>query len=117
MSNDAYNNLTNRQRLYVDAIREHADDLGIDTNKEEFSRSELRLVSMKMKGKIWIPNWITHDQSRRVSRGVFSIPEVQVPSLTSSDESVDGPATTEDAPMPVSDMEADRIAEEILVGS
>ena len=31
---------------------------------------------MSLKGKKWIPNWITHDQSRRVDRGVFSIPEV-----------------------------------------
>ena len=76
MSNDAYNNLTNRQRVYVDAIREHADDLGIDTTKTVYSRAELRQVSMKTKGKIWIPNWITHDQSRRAGRGVFSIPEV-----------------------------------------
>ena len=74
--NDSYNNLTNRQRIYVDAIREHAEDLGIDTTKTDYSRAELRQVSMKMKGKKWIPNWITHDVSRRTDRGVFAIPEV-----------------------------------------
>ena len=72
-----YSELSNRQQTYVDAILEHAPGLGIDTNKDQFSRAELRQVSMAAKGKKWIPNWITHDQSRRVERGVFSIPEVQ----------------------------------------
>ena len=70
------NTLTTRQQLYVDAIIEHAPSLGINTNKTEFSRSVLRSVSVAFKGKIWIPNWITHDQSRRRGRGVFHIPEV-----------------------------------------
>ena len=30
--NATYNNLTNRQKVYVDAIREHAEDLGLDTD-------------------------------------------------------------------------------------
>ena len=68
--------LTNLQTAYIKAIIAHAPALGIDTNKDTFSRAELRQVSMALKGKIWIPNWITHDQSRRVSRGMFSIPEV-----------------------------------------
>ena len=115
--NDAYNNLTNRQKVYIDAIREHAEDIGLDTNKSEFSRAELRQVSMKMKGKVWIPNWITHDPSRRVNRGVFNIPEVN-PSPTSSDAMVNAPATTDDSvTMSVSSMEAERIADTILLGS
>ena len=69
-------NLSKRQMAYVNAITTHAPSLGIDTNKTEFSRAELRQVSMSLKGKKWIPNWITHDQSRRKARGVFSIPEV-----------------------------------------
>lgn len=88
MNNDAYNNLTSRQKVYVDAVRQHADDCGIDTTKTEYSRAELRLVSMKMKGKVWIPNWITHDKSRRMGRGVFSIPEV--PSVTATEDSDSG---------------------------
>tara|TARA_Y100000310_G_scaffold136825_1_gene135684 strand:+ start:32 stop:433 length:402 start_codon:yes stop_codon:yes gene_type:complete len=68
--------LSNQQQKYVNAVVEHAPDLGIDTTKTNYSRAELRQVSMRMKGKVWIPNWITHDQSRRVSRGVFSIPEI-----------------------------------------
>ena len=72
-----YSELSKRQRMYVDAIIENASALGIDTNKDDFSRAELRQVSMTTKGKVWIPNWITHDQSRRVARGVFSIPEVK----------------------------------------
>ena len=69
--------LTKRQTAYVNAILTHAPALGIDTNKVQFSRAELRQISMQEKGKIWIPNWITHDQSRRAGRGVFNIPEVQ----------------------------------------
>ena len=68
--------LTKTQQKYVDSIIEHSDALGIDINKVNFSRAELRLVSMMIKGKMWIPNWITHDQSRRVDRGLFSIPEI-----------------------------------------
>ena len=71
-----YNELSNRQKAYIDAIVAEAPALGIDTNKGTFSRAELRQVSMATKGKKWIPNWITHDVSRRADRGVFSIPEV-----------------------------------------
>ena len=68
--------LSKTQQKYIDAIIEHSEAVGVDTNKTNFSRAELRLISMALKGKKWIPNWITHDQSRRVDRGVFSIPEV-----------------------------------------
>jgi len=68
--------LSKTQQKYIDSVIEHAGTLGIDINKKNFSRAELRLVSMTIKGKKWIPNWITHDQSRRVDRGVFSIPEI-----------------------------------------
>ena len=74
--------LSNQQLKYVTAVVEHAPDLGIDTTKTDYSRAELRQVSMRMKGKVWIPNWITHDQSRRVSRGVFSIPEIMEHTIT-----------------------------------
>jgi len=73
-----YNELTKSQRTYVDAIRAEGPNCGIDIAKTEYSRAELRQVSMKTKGKIWIPNWITHDKGRRVGRGMFSIPEVPV---------------------------------------
>ena len=69
--------LSNQQQKYVSAVLEHAPALSINTNKVNYSRAELRQVSMAFKGKKWIPNWITHDLSRRVSRGVFSIPEIQ----------------------------------------
>ena len=72
-----YSELSNRQKTYIDAIVAEAPALGIDTNKGTFSRAELRQVSMATKGKKWIPNWITHDVSRRADRGVFTIPEVQ----------------------------------------
>ncbi|HIJ11671.1 TPA: hypothetical protein HA278_06445 [Candidatus Woesearchaeota archaeon] len=88
--------LSNQQLKYVTAVVEHAPDLGIDTTKTDYSRAELRQVSMRMKGKVWIPNWITHDQSRRVSRGVFSIPEIteHATVTTNTPESV-APVTTE----------------------
>ena len=108
--NDSYNNLTNRQRIYVDAIREHAEDLGIDTTKTDYSRAELRQVSMKMKGKKWIPNWITHDPSRRTGRAVCSLPEVH---RSPSSDAVGVPANTD----AMSTTDAERIAENILVGS
>ncbi len=71
-----YATLSNRQQAYITAIITHAPALGIDIEKTTFSRAELRQVSMTEKGKKWIPNWITHDQSRRVARGMFNIPEV-----------------------------------------
>ena len=71
-----YNELSNRQKTYIDSIVSEAPALGINTNKGIFSRAELRQVSMVSKGKKWIPNWITHDVSRRADRGVFHIPEV-----------------------------------------
>ena len=73
-----YNNLTKRRQKYIDAIREHASELNIDITKTDYTRSELRQVSMKIKGNIWIPAFITHDKSRRVGRGVFNIPEVVI---------------------------------------
>jgi len=86
--NSHYDNLTNRQKTYIDAIREHGPGMGVDITKEEFSRAELRPISLKMKGKVWIPNWITHDQSRRVARGVFRIPEVPVSTEVASEVQV-----------------------------
>jgi len=85
-----YNKLSNRQKVYVDAVIEHAPALGIDLNKEEFSRAELRQVSMSMKGKKWIPNWITHDQSRRVDRGLFLIPEIKDAIAVAPGQETDG---------------------------
>jgi len=100
--NNFYNELSNRQKMYVDAIREHGPTMGLDITKTVFTRSELRPISEEMKGKPWIPNWITHDQSRRDGRGAFSIPEVPVASPaaiedTQSTPSVDAaPAMTQE---------------------
>ena len=92
-------NLSNRQMVYVNAIIEHAPGLGIDTNKDTFSRAELRQVSMTMKGKKWIPNWITHDQSRRAGRGLFLIPEIMESLAVSPGEGHDGDDLADTAPM------------------
>ena len=87
--NSSYNNLTRRQQTYIDAVRVHGPGMGVDITKEEYSRAELRPISLKMKGKVWIPNWITHDQSRRVSRGVFRIPEVLLSTTVAEEVQVD----------------------------
>lgn len=72
-----YEDLSNSQQQYVNAICVYTSKEGIDIDENtEYSRALLRLVSMDHKGKIWIPNWITHDLSRRAGRGLFRIPEV-----------------------------------------
>ena len=68
--------LSKQQQRYVDAIIAASNTVGLDCTTPEFTREQLRAVSMIYKGKKWIPNWITHDQSRRAGRGVFNIPEV-----------------------------------------
>jgi len=90
MNNTNHNTMTARRFAYVEAIREYAPALGIDITKDTYSRAELRQVSMAWKSKIWIPNWITHDQGRRVGRGMFSIPEVPV-STTGNDANSSAP--------------------------
>jgi hypothetical protein len=72
-----YQDLSIQQQRYVDAILIYMskNDMDIDESTV-YSRALLRAVSLDLKGRIWIPNWITHDQSRRVDRGVFRIPEV-----------------------------------------
>ena len=92
-------NLSNRQMVYVNAIIEHAPGLGIDINKDTFSRAELRQVSMTMKGKKWIPNWITHDQSRRAGRGLFLIPEIMETLAVTPGEGHEGDDLADMAPM------------------
>jgi len=71
-----YDNLTDQRKVYVDAIIQHGPDLGIDCTKDTFCRAELRQISMREKGKRWIPNWITHDTFRRADVGIFHLPEV-----------------------------------------
>jgi len=96
-----YSELSKRQQAYVDAIIAEAPALGVDVNKKEFSRAELRQVSMAFKGKKWIPNWITHDQSRRSDRGVFMIPEVMdaAPTAVQPGQETEGDGLADAAPM------------------
>ena len=91
-------NLSNRQMAYITAITTHGPSLGIDMNKDTFSRAELRQVSMTEKGKKWIPNWITHDQSRRSGRGVFLIPEVMESLAVTPGEGHEGDDLADSAP-------------------
>ena len=93
--NSAYNELSKRQKVYIDAIREHGPALGVDVTKSTFTRKDLRPISEEFKGKPWIPNWITHDQSRRLARGEFSIPEVPVSVEVMEPQTVQGTLGTE----------------------
>ena len=93
-----YSELSNRQKAYIDAIVTEAPALGINTNKTTFSRAELRQVSMATKGKKWIPNWITHDQSRRAERGVFTIPEVMDDMAVQPGQEQEGDSHADTAP-------------------
>ena len=68
--------LTKSQTKYVNAIIEHAPTHQVNVNKTNFSRSELRLISLSYKSNDDVPNWIVKDQSRRVSRGLYAVPEV-----------------------------------------
>ncbi len=76
MNDFDYNELTKLRKVYIDGIVEHGTTLGINLEKDTFCRAELRQISMSMKGKKWIPNWITHDHARRAGKGIFHLPEV-----------------------------------------
>jgi len=119
-----YSELSNRQKAYVDAVIEHAPALGVDLNKTDFSRAELRQVSMTLKGKKWIPNWITHDVSRRTGRGVFAIPEIMdaisvAPGQENSDDMeqdvVVTPSHIEDDPQVDEQMQVMKELEELTI--
>ena len=56
--------------------------IGINLNKNTFSRAELRQVSMAFKGKKWIPNWITHDLAREIEGQYPSAEEINTNSLS-----------------------------------
>ena len=64
-----------RRLAYIEAIKVTHSEAIFSEGKTTFSRKELRQVS-DAHGWKWIPNWITHDVSRRADRGVFTIPEV-----------------------------------------
>ena len=68
--------LSGRKMKFIDAILEYGPVHGLDLTTGVYSRHELVKVCNDWKGKRWIPNWVTHDQNRRVGRGTFSIPEV-----------------------------------------
>ncbi len=90
MNDFEYNNLTKQRKAYVDGIIEHGVALGINLSKDTFCRAELRQISMSMKGKKWIPNWITHEHTRRAGVGVFHLPEVSE-KYTASQQRTDDP--------------------------
>ena len=77
MNNEAFNNLTKAQQLYVESIREiGGGQLGYDLTKSNWTRRELIAVSLIRQNNDDVPNWIVKDHARRVGRGVYSVPEV-----------------------------------------
>ena len=110
--------LSKQQQTYVSAVLEHAPTLSIDTNKVNYSRAELRQVSMAFKGKKWIPNWITHDLSRRVDRGIFSIPEIHEQYLASVAHAGEHDAVeVENDDIVISDDMGDHVVADDMVGT
>ena len=84
MNSEAFNNLTKAQKLYVESIREIGGiQLGFDITKTDWTRKELVAVSTIRQSNDDVPNWIVKDHSRRVTRGVYSIPEVALEADTS----------------------------------
>ena len=45
--------LSNTQQKYIGAIVTHASDVGVDINKVNFSRAELRLISILLTLHLW----------------------------------------------------------------
>jgi hypothetical protein len=88
--NEAFNKLTKSQQLYVESIRKIGGEWGYDLTKSNWTRSELVAVSMKRQSNDDVPNWIVKDMSRRVSRGVYSIPEIVVALDVSPGHEVEG---------------------------
>lgn len=75
--NEAFNKLTKSQQMYVESIREiGGEQLGYDLTKTNWTRKELVAVSMIRQSNDDVPNWIVKDGSRRISRGVYHIPEI-----------------------------------------
>ena len=77
MNNEAFNNLTKSQQLYVESIRTiGGTQLGYDMTKTNWTRKELIAVSMIRQNNDDVPNWIVKDKSRRVARGLYAISEL-----------------------------------------
>jgi len=72
-----FDKLSRTQKLYIEKIKEFADDLCINTDDLTFSRKHLQLVSLSFKDNNDVPNWIVKDTSRRAGVGVYIIPEVR----------------------------------------
>ena len=86
MNNSLYNKLTKVQQMYVDSIRGIGEQWGYDLTKTDWTRRELVAISMKRQGNDDVPNWIVKDQSRRVGRGVYSIPELPLEAAPHAEE-------------------------------
>lgn len=76
INNEAFNNLSTTQQLYVNSVRTIGGAWGYDLTKTNWTRGELVAVSMSRQSNDDVPNWIVKDKSRRVGRGVYSIPEI-----------------------------------------
>ena len=111
--NEAYNKLTKAQQMYVDSIRTIGEGWGYDLTKTNWTRKELTAVSMLRQKNDDVPNWIVKDKSRRVGRGVYSIPEVPTDVAPGHEIEGDGLGDTVVTPVPKF-IEDDPQSDEIL---
>ena len=72
-----FDKLTRTQKLYIEKIKEFAENLCINTDDLTFSRKQLQLISLAFKNNNDVPNWIVKDKARRAGVGVYIIPEVR----------------------------------------
>tara|TARA_R110002051_G_C8477449_1_gene461078 strand:+ start:198 stop:560 length:363 start_codon:yes stop_codon:yes gene_type:complete len=111
--NEAYNKLTKAQQMYVDSIRTIGEGWGYDLSKTKWTRKELTAVSMLRQKNDDVPNWIVKDKSRRVGRGVYSIPEIPTDVAPGHEIEGDGLGDTVVTPVPKF-IEDDPQSDEIL---
>ena len=113
MNNDAFNNLTKPQQLYVESIRTiGGTQLGYDMTKTNWTRKELVAVSMIRQNNDDVPNWIVKDHARRVARGLYAIPEL--PSQLVEETLTTDPLTITDDIDPDIMVSDDMVTQEIL---
>jgi len=83
-----------RQQEFVNALK--SAGLGV-----ELSFAEMQDVCDSCGIYKMPPSWITHDSDRKVSRGVYAVPEIEGASVTASPKVTVAPAPAPVAPAPV----------------
>ena len=87
-------NLTTKQQAFIDAMT----NCGV-LPSESYSRSDLNMVAQTI-GMKYAPAWIVQDNSRRMGRGMFSVPEFPGDSAAAERHNAIQPAPVLDAKTP-----------------